>query len=329
VSASRALARPAILTGAPSEKALAPAQAEAQAILAKGSKSFALAGALLGKRARLDAAVLYAFCRQADDAVDLAAPEMMADALVGLRCEIDAIYRGDDGPPLRRAMHELVVRRRLPRSYLDALVDGFAMDTRNESYATLAALDLYGYRVAGVVGLMMCHVLGVRDDRCLPAAAFLGMGMQLTNIARDVVEDFSRGRQYLPRSLVGPEELAMAMGASADNHPSRRLVSQAVGVLLDRADLYYQRGMAGLGGLRFRDAFAIGAAARIYRAIGGVLRRRGGNVWRGRAVVSLPRKLWLALVSGWSSFWSRRVAESVRAVGVPGKEVTFHDLQIQ
>jgi phytoene synthase len=326
MNAARALTRPALLGGTRPGEGLSAARTEARAILAKGSKSFALAGALLGRRARADAAVLYAFCRRADDAVDEAAPGTLDTVLADLRAELAAIYRGDDGPPLRRAMAELVARRRIPRSYLDALLDGFAMDARNESYGTLAALDRYGYRVAGVVGLMMCHVLGVRDDRCLPAAAYLGMAMQLTNIARDVVEDHARGRQYLPRSLVRPEELARALATSDADHPSRRLVAQAVGALLDRAEGYYEQGLRGLSDLRWRDALAIGAAARIYRAIGGILRLWGGDVRRGRAVVSLPRKLALVAAAAWASLWSRGRAPT--ALQVPGKEVRFDALVI-
>jgi phytoene synthase len=143
---------------------------------------------------------------------------------------------------------------------------------------------------------MMCHVLGVRDDRCLKAAAHLGMAMQLTNIARDVAEDFARGRQYLPTDLVAPDELTQAM-ASDPAHPSRRRVAAAVAVLLRRADGYYQSGLVGLADLGWRDALAIGAAGRIYRSIGRIIARRSFDSLRGRAVVSLARKLVLTLAA--------------------------------
>jgi phytoene synthase len=272
-------------------------QEQAKAILGRGSKSFALAGMLLGRRARDDAAVLYAWCRRADDRVDDVGAAEATLVLEKLSRELDEIFDGRVCEPLDVALHELVCRRQIPRAYFQALLDGFAMDAHGATYATLAELDLYGYRVAGVVGLMMCHVLGVRDDGCLKAAARLGMAMQLTNIARDVTEDLARGRQYLPTELLSRAALEEALKSGDPNHPSSRQVAAAVAVLLRRADGYYRAGLAGLSDLGWRDALAIGAAGRIYRAIGGIIARRKFDVLAGRAVVSLPRKLVLALLS--------------------------------
>jgi phytoene synthase len=311
------------------EHAIRLGHKQAQDILARGSKSFALAGALLGAGIRQDAAVLYAWCRLADDRIDLAPSSERAQAVEDLRGELDAVYRGAVGQPLLIALHELVTRTRLPRAYLDDLVDGFAMDAEGARYSSMAALDLYAYRVAGVVGLMMCHVLGVRDSRCVPQAAHLGMAMQLTNICRDVVEDWLGGRQYLPLDLVTPDELAKAaqVPLSADN--ARATVARAVAVLIDRADAYYASGMKGLRGLRWRNALAIGAAARIYRAIGRRIARRRFDVFAGRAVVSLPAKLGLALGSGWELLLDlpRRLRLRKSAPQLPPTLVRFRDVQ--
>lgn len=277
------------------EAILRQGRQEAKEILGRGSKSFALAGALLGRRARDDAAVLYAWCRRADDRVDDVDPDYAPAALRNLAKELDDVFDGRVCAPLDVALHELVSRRQIPKAYFQALLDGFAMDAQGATYRTSGELDLYAYRVAGVVGLMMCHVLGVRADRCLKAAARLGMAMQLTNIARDVTEDFARGRQYLPTELVSPSALREALdGGQAE---SRQQVAGAVAELLRRADGYYRSGLSGLGDLGWRDALAIGAAGRIYRAIGGIIARRRFDVLAGRAVVSLPRKLVLAMVS--------------------------------
>jgi phytoene synthase len=276
---------------------------EAKRVLARGSKSFALAGALLGRRTRDDAAVLYAWCRIADDRIDHAGPGTqgrVARELGVLERELADLYSGHAKSPLDAAVAELVARRRIPREYFQALLEGFAMDARGARYASAEELDLYGFRVAGVVGLMMCHVLGVRDDRCLRAAARLGMAMQLTNIARDVAEDFTHRRQYLPSAWLPSSDLSAALATQDTNAPSRRRVAEAVRTLLARADEHYHAGLAGLDGLAGRDALAIGAAARIYRAIGQQLARRGFDPLSGRAVVSLPRKLWLAIRAGLS-----------------------------
>jgi phytoene synthase len=294
---SRALAL-ASPTWQPSYQAiLHQGREEAKAILGRGSKSFALAGMLLGRRARDDAAVLYAWCRRADDRVDDVDHDYAPAALGNLAKDLDDVFAGRVCAPLDVALHELVSRRQIPKAYFQALLDGFAMDAHGASYGTLAELDLYAYRVAGVVGLMMCHVLGVRDDRCLKAAARLGMAMQLTNIARDVAEDFARGRQYLPTELVSRSALEEAVKSGDSNHPASRQVAAVVAVLLRRADDYYRAGLSGIADLGWRDALAIGAAGRIYRAIGAIIARRKFDVLAGRAVVSLPKKLALALVS--------------------------------
>ncbi len=294
---------------------------EARAILGRGSKSFALAGMLLGRRTRDDAAVLYAWCRRADDRVDDVDAEHAKAALQKLRRELDDLFEGRVCAPLDVALHELVSRRGIPRDYFHALLDGFAMDARGTTYRTLSELDLYAYRVAGVVGLMMCHVLGVRDDRCLGAAAHLGMAMQLTNIARDVAEDFARGRQYLPAELLSEAELFEAVRSREGG----QRVSLAVAVVLRRADAYYRSGLAGIADLGWRDALAIGAAGRIYRAIGSIIARRRFDVLAGRAVVSLPRKLVLALVALVGLLG--RTTRPFSPTRVPGSLVRFEDVQ--
>ena len=304
-------------------------QKQAQAILARGSKSFALAGALLSTGIRQDAAVLYAWCRVADDRIDLAPSTLRAHAVADLRDELDAVYRGAVRQPLLVALHELVTRTRLPRVYLDDLVEGFAMDAEGARYSSMAALDVYAYRVAGVVGLMMCHVLGVRDSRCLPQAARLGMAMQLTNICRDVVEDWQCGRQYLPLDHVALDELRTAADGPSSSGSARATVANAVAALLERADAYYASGMKGLHHLGWRNALAIGAAARIYRAIGRRIAKRRFDVFAGRAVVSLPAKLSLALASAWSLVLDlpRRLRRGKSAPQLPTTIVRFSDVQ--
>jgi phytoene synthase len=309
------------------ERAIRLGRKQAQDVLARGSKSFALAGALLGAGVRQDAAVLYAWCRLADDRIDLAPSADRARAVADLRDEIDAIYRGAVRQPLLIALHELVTRSQLPRVYLDELLDGFAMDAEGTRYRSMAELDLYAYRVAGVVGLMMCHVLGVHDWRCVRRAAHLGMAMQLTNICRDVCEDWQYGRQYLPLDQVAPDELGKAAEGSSAH--ARMAVARTVATLLDRADGYYTSGMKGLRALGWRNALAIGAAARIYRAIGRRIARHRFEVFAGRAVIAWPAKLGLVLGSAWSLAldlprrWRRRRS----VLQLPTTPVRFRDVQ--
>jgi 15-cis-phytoene synthase len=310
-------------------RAIRDGQRQARTILARGSKSFALAGALLGAGIRQDAAVLYAWCRQADDRIDLAQSVDRSKTVGDLRRELDTVYGGRVESPLLVALHALIVRTRLPRDYFDALIDGFAMDASGERYATVAALDLYAYRVAGVVGLMMCHVLGVRDSRCVARAAHLGMAMQLTNICRDVIEDWQAGRQYLPLDNVAPDEMCMAVEQAPATGGARTKIAQVVAALLDRADAYYESGMQGLRDLGWRNALAIGAAARIYRAIGRQIARQHFDVFAGRVVVSLPAKLGLAIGSLWSLLLDlpRRWRTGKGGVQLPRTTVRYGDVQ--
>ena len=266
--------------------------------LAQHSKSFALAGELLPPQARRDAAVLYTYCRMVDDAVDLSEPAEQPAALARLLRQLDSVYRGEPQSDLRlQAFRELVVRHALPRDYPEELLAGMAMDTDGVQYQTLDELLLYCHRVAGVVGLMMCHVLGVSDARAVRNAAHLGIAMQLTNICRDVAEDWQRGRLYLPLSLLraaGPG----ALSSPRENplpESARPLIGVVTRRLLSEAARFYRSGDAGIPALPWRAAFSVRAARLIYAAIGDRITRRGYDAFTVRAVVPLSTKLLLVM----------------------------------
>jgi len=273
--------------------------------MAKGSKSFALASRLLPSSCRDAVVVLYAWCRRADDAIDRTPVEARPSALARLRSELAAVYRGD---PLEdatlRAFQEVVTTHRIPFEYPNEMLAGMETDVAFARPATVDDLILYCYRVAGTVGLMMCHVLGVRDLRALRRAAHLGIAMQLTNVCRDVEEDWLDGRLYLPQSLLDVSETARAL-------PPRERVCAAVARLLEEADRYYRSGELGLRALSFRAALAVDAARLIYSAIGTRLARRGFDALRGRVVVSTLHKLGLVSLALFRSF--RDVPSRLRA----------------
>jgi len=276
----------------------------AHASLAHHSKSFALASRLLPPRARDQTAIVYAFCRRADDAVDLGAGYDVdaAAAVARLRRELDEIYRGDRddrGTPGGRvpAAFAAVVRARgIPRRYPEELLAGMAMDAAGARYATTEELRVYCHRVAGVVGLMMCHVFGLRDDGALVPAAQLGIAMQLTNICRDVAEDWERGRLYVPDDVLARHGAAGLAGDLGRPLPRSAVapLAGAVGELLALADRGYRAARRGIPALPWRAALAVRAAASIYAAIGARIRARGCDVTAGRAVVGRAAKLALA-----------------------------------
>ena len=271
----------------------------ARRVLAAKSKSFALAARLLPARQRDRAAVVYAFCRRADDAVDLAAPAGRAGAAARLRGEVAALYRGQStGEPVLDAFAEVAAECRIPQHYPSELIAGMEMDARGERYSDLDQLLHYCYRVAGTVGLMMCHVLGLRDDRALVPAVHLGLAMQLTNICRDVHEDWLLGRLYLPADMLGAagaRNLADELGGERP-FPARArgAVANVVEKLLARADRYYRSADLGMAALPWRASLAVRTARLVYAAIGDRLAERGFDALAGRAVVPGMAKLALA-----------------------------------
>lgn len=308
----------------------AAALASARETIARHSKSFSLASALLPRRVRDDAVVLYAWCRHADDAVDLALPGAAPAALAQLEAGVGRVYAtAEPAEPLEAALRRVVVGRSIPRAYPAALLAGMAMDVAETRYHGFEELDLYCYRVAGVVGLMMAHVMGVADASALRHAAALGAAMQLTNIARDVGEDWDRGRLYLPESLLARHGAAGLAGELGRPLPesARRSVAAATRELLDRADVLYRDGDQGLGALAWRSALGVRAARLVYSAIGERVRRQGADPLAGRAHVSGGAKLGLvgrALARALAEV-PERASRPFREVRLAG-ELTFEDL---
>jgi phytoene synthase len=278
--------------------ARAPA-ALARTTIARHSKSFALASTLLGARVRDETAIVYTWCRRADDAIDEAEAGEQTLALSWLSRELDEVYTGTPRDEVLAAFADVVRARAIPHHYPRELLAGMAMDVDGTRYETLDALVAYCWRVAGVVGLMMSHVFGVASDAALPRAAHLGIAMQLTNICRDVVEDWQRGRLYLPRDVLadnGAAWLPDTLGAPFPD-AARVPVAGAVAELLAIADRYYRSADRGLRDLPWRAALAVRTARGVYSAIGCELAQRGFDVTRGRAVVSRPRKLAIAFAA--------------------------------
>jgi len=270
----------------------------ARETIAHHSKSFALASRLLGRRVRDHTAVVYTWCRRVDDAVDdLAEPdsECLGEVVSRMGLELDGVYAGTARDPVLAALGEVVRARQIPRHYPDELLAGMAMDASDTRYARLDDLRRYAWRVAGVVGLMMSHVFGVKDDAALVHAAHLGIAMQLTNICRDVAEDWDRGRLYLPDDLLARYGAGGLAGDLGRPLPARAKapIARVVRELLAIADLHYRSGDRGVASLPWRAAGAVMSARRVYAAIGRRIRRADHDVGAGRAVVPTTAKLGL------------------------------------
>jgi 15-cis-phytoene synthase len=275
-------------------RATLPAGA-ASAIIRRHSASFSLASLLLEPVARRRAHVLYAYCRRADDAIDLVAPARAPGELDRLRRELDAVYAGAAlADPVASELQRLVFEVALPREYPEALLQGFELDVAGEGYTTLDELYRYCWCVAGSVGAMMCHVLGAASSPAIVHGVHLGMAMQLTNVCRDVAEDWSRGRLYVPRELVpgwDPPPGA-PLGSWPPPPEQQQALASAVRRLLDVAEVFYRSGDAGLAFLPWRSRIAVATARRVYSAIGQRILAGGADVSAPRVFVPASHKLW-------------------------------------
>lgn len=295
--------------------------AACRTLLCSGSKSFFAASLLLPRRVLDPATALYAFCRAADDLIDGQdeghgaageGPQQSAAgaaaALIQLHARLDALY---DGRPrdhaADRALAAVVATHRLPRILLDGLLEGFAWDAEGRTYETLADLQAYATRVAGTVGAMMAVLMGVRDADRVARACDLGVAMQLSNIARDVGEDARAGRLYLPRLWL--REAGIEPDAWLANPVFTPELGRVVTRLVRAADALYLRADAGIAALPLACRPGIGAASRLYRAIGHRVRAANGNAIDTRATVSTRAKLGLL---------ARATAASLR----PGAAIT-------
>jgi 15-cis-phytoene synthase len=265
------------------------------------AKSFYFASHVLPSQKRNDAYAVYAFCRHVDDQIDLAPDETARlRALADLEHLLHAAYQPGDNAkslanslPWLRAFRETIQRRAIPNGYFEDLLKGVEMDRGRVRIQTWEELDRYCYHVASVVGLIMVHVLTEPSPELLKPARDLGTAMQLTNILRDIAEDWQRDRLYLPANELEKFGLtADDIAQQRTGDPFRAMMRFQIG----RARAYYSYAEPGIAML---PADGSRFCARLMRTIyGGILdeiERADYQVFQGRVRVSFLRKLWLAL----------------------------------
>lgn len=259
------------------------------------SKSFRFASRLFPAEPRADVEGVYAFCRFTDDLVDEAGVE--ADVARGRlevwREVVRAAYDGErTGIPLADVVMSRSARDGAPFHYVESLLDGVAMDLEPGHYRTLEELEVYTYRVASVVGGWITELFGLHDPRLLQRAYSLGHAMQLTNILRDVGEDWRRGRLYLPLDRLeahGVTREGLDGLARRGTVPAgyAELTEELIGV----ADRHYARAFEAIPCLPTFYRRPVAVAARVYQGIHDEIRRNGYDNGSRRAHTSLIRKL--------------------------------------
>lgn len=280
---------------------IAGAYALCRRMTLRHAKTFYFASVFLPPHKRNACYAVYAFCRYIDDLVDSQpegrgpreadrANEHIERVVEAWQAELDRVYAGHDAAePVLVAWADTLRRFRIDRSLPNELVEGVLTDLRpSVRFETFEELRAYCYKVASVVGLMTTNIFGYSDPAALGHAVDLGIAMQLTNILRDINEDFANGRIYLPQ-----EELEMfgvderCIGSRSVSPAFRRMMQYQI----ERAEHYYDRAEAGIAMLDADSRLTVKLMSHNYRKILGVIERNRYDVFSTRASVPLHRKL--------------------------------------
>lgn len=255
-------------------------------ITSRHSRTFHLASALLPSEKRKATRALYAFCRHTDDLVDQAGSDR-AEALAQWRRRLADPCPPDDDPVFL-AWARTRAAYRIPIRYPQQLIDGVARDLVTTRYATFDDLAEYCYGVASTVGLMSMHIIGFAGPEAVPYAIKMGVALQMTNILRDVGEDWQRGRLYLPQ-----DDLA-SFGLTEDDVAREQIDDNwrfLMRFQIERAHRLYDESWPGIALLNRDGQFAIAAAADLYRAILGAIEANDYDVFRRRAHIGMLGKI--------------------------------------
>jgi phytoene synthase len=263
--------------------------AEAERIIREGSKSFRFASNLFDQPTRERAWLLYSWCRACDDLADgqtlghgAAAPADPERRIAFIRETTDRALAGETvGVAPFDALRVVTAECAIPRRFMDDHLAGFALDAEGWRPQSEDDLLRYCYHVAGAVGCMMAVLMGVApdDQDTLDRACDLGLAFQLSNIARDIVEDHGVGRVYVPADW-GAVDPGNRAGLAAMAERLATLVAA-----------YEASARVGAARLPFRARWAVLSAAAIYGGIARKVVARGSAAWDSRTVVHKPEKL--------------------------------------
>ncbi|MBX2989907.1 MAG: phytoene/squalene synthase family protein [Bacteroidetes bacterium] len=262
------------------------------------AKTFYFASHMLPREKRLAAYAVYSFCRYADEIADHGAAMgnhvRARRRLDDLRNQLKYVYNNSPAMDAKLlAFRDTVFRYAIPQDYFMDLLRGVEMDLEKKRFADFSELNDYCYCVASVVGLMMTKIFGVSDDSALRHAADLGTAMQLTNILRDVGEDYRRGRIYLPQdelATFGYSERELKDGVV--NRNFKRLMEFQI----DRARRYYESAEQGIPLLTNDGSrFCVRLMSTTYATILPKIEKNSFNVFTLRASVPFAQKLGIAL----------------------------------
>ena len=227
--------------------------------LKREGKSFYWASFFLPKKSRENAGILYSICRYFDDIAD----KNNEDKTTFLEDTIKEIKNNKSNK-----VNIFLQKNNIHQSIFIDLIEGLITDQRNTKIQNKDELIKYSYHVAGTVGLMMSKIIGVKHDMGARSAIDLGIGMQLTNIARDVYEDAKIKRIYLPANWITNISLN-DLGATHElSLEQEEKIANAIHEIINLSQQFYKNGFAGLKYIPLSTRLAIFIAANVYRGIG-------------------------------------------------------------
>jgi phytoene synthase len=257
------------------------------------AKSFYFSSFLLPKEKRAAAYAVYTFCRYADNIVDSGispSTENIREKFRELNLFLDEVYSPAPHRVVKEsAFADTVIKYKIPRKYFTDLIEGVCMDTEHSRYNTFPELENYCYKVASVVGLIMTEIFGYTHKAALPYAVYLGKAMQLTNILRDIREDYLMNRIYIPQ-----DELRCFEYTEEDikNGKMNENFAMMMRFNIDRARAYYELSTHGFPYLTNDGSrTTVVLMYKIYSSILNEIEAFGYDVYSGRRFVSTAEKL--------------------------------------
>lgn len=275
---------------------LADSYAWCERIARTRAKNFYYSFLLLDRPRRQAMCAVYAFMRICDDLSDEPGEKTAAEFRDWRARTVSALHGNYDSHPLWPAFYDTAACYRIPYEYFHHMIDGVESDIDFRPIETYAQLEDYCYRVASVVGLTVIHILGFQGPQALPLAEKCGVAFQLTNILRDVKEDFDNGRIYLPaedrRRFQTPDA---DLGATSVSAPLRQLLAFEA----ERAEALYRESMPLLEMVDPSGRPMLQALIEIYHGLLGKIRASDYEVLHHRIAVPTMTKLWILARAKW------------------------------
>lgn len=254
------------------------------------AKTFYFSSCFLPREKQNAAYSVYAICRISDESVDGKEQNSPVDTLNSVREKIETAYTGRTlEDEILMSFRETVNRYEIPENYFRELLKGMFMDLHKTRYENFEELYKYCYRAAGVVGLIMLKIFGYKNSQTEKHAVSLGIAMQLTNILRDIKEDFHRGRIYLPLD-------EMKKFGITENDIAAEIVNESFVNLLkfqiQRVRNYYQLSAPGIKSIKnLQSRFVVCTMKEIYAGILESIEKNGYDVFSRRACVTAAGKI--------------------------------------